>query len=101
MTKDQDWTGIELTYSDSDFAPRARRLIVNGIAFGFTVDGEAALRLAPFISNGALQDPGGIGLIPKLHPFLGVAMLAIGRGTAVTISPCDSGFRVTIGVGVA
>lgn len=88
-------------YSEDDFAPRARRLIVNGITFSFTVDGEAGIQLAPFVSEGALQDPGRIALIPKLHPFLGVVMPAIGRGSAVTMAPCDSGIHVIIGAGVA
>lgn len=85
-----------LTYAEDGFPVKARRLVSAGESLCFEVDGPAYEALSPHLDTG-LSDPAKLGLIPRLQPLLGIAMLARGLGRELSFERNANSVTVWIG----
>jgi hypothetical protein len=89
---------IVVDYEDDDFAGRGAKLVRAGQAMFVPIRGTSYALLRAQVKDGKFLDLPKLGLIPKLHPLLGVVTFAIGRGLSVLCEEHEDMIGVWIGI---
>lgn len=87
-----------LDYSEREFGPRARKLLLHRLPFRIEVRGYARDLLAAHLFNGQLVDAPKLGLIPELRTLLAAVMMAKGAQQLVSYEVEPEAIVVSVGI---